>query len=186
MAVNGISGSTITGTLGNASYALNSAQSEGDYNKFLNLVKEVQSNSSTSKSSSGVSMSNVSSSQVNSTGRLNGDYTQGFGGTYTTQGDKHAKPQGAAAGAYYGNKTPEIDRTSALYEQSMELENYLVKTMLSSMRNTIQKSGLYGSDNDYAQNMYEDMLYDNYAEQLTKSAGFGLADQIYLELSGQR
>lgn len=186
MAVNGISGSAITGTLGNGSYALNNAQSEGDYNKFLNLVKEVQSNSSASKSLDGVSMSNVSSSQVSSGRHINGDYTLGFSGTYTAESDKHAKPQGAAARGNYGNNAPEIDRTSALYEQSMELENYLVKTMLSSMRNTIQKSGLYGSDNDYAQNMYEDMLYDNYAEQLTKSAGFGLADLIYLELSGQR
>ncbi|MBQ3686363.1 MAG: rod-binding protein, partial [Treponema sp.] len=33
---------------------------------------------------------------------------------------------------------------------------------------------------------YEDMLYDNYAEALTKDAGFGLADQIYIELSGQK
>lgn len=177
MAVNGISGSNITGTLGNGSYALQNAQSEGDYKNFLSLVEEMKSSSS---------MSNVSSSQVNSGRRLNGDYTQGFGGTYTSESDKHSKPQGAAARGNYGNNTPEIDRTSALYEQSMELENYLVKTMLSSMRNTIQKSGLYGSDNDYAQSMYEDMLYDNYAEQLTKSAGFGLADQIYLELSGQR
>ncbi|MCQ2580503.1 MAG: rod-binding protein, partial [Treponemataceae bacterium] len=42
---------------------------------------------------------------------------------------------------------------------------------------------LDGSQNEYAQNMYEDMLYDELANSVTKSAGFGLADQIYLQLS---
>jgi flagellar protein FlgJ len=31
--------------------------------------------------------------------------------------------------------------------------------------------------------MYEDMLYDEYATSMTKNAGFGLADQIYMQLS---
>jgi flagellar protein FlgJ len=34
--------------------------------------------------------------------------------------------------------------------------------------------------------MYEDMLYDEYAKDLTKNAGFGLAETAYLELTGQR
>jgi flagellar protein FlgJ len=34
--------------------------------------------------------------------------------------------------------------------------------------------------------MYEDMLYDEYAKDYTKNAGFGLADQVYLEVTGQR
>ena len=53
------------------------------------------------------------------------------------------------------------------------------------MRKTIQKSNLNGDENDYAQNTYEDMLYDNYAEELTKNANFGLADQIYLQMDTQ-
>ena len=55
--------------------------------------------------------------------------------------------------------------------------------VLSSMRNTVTKTSLGGSQNEYAQNMYEDMLYDELANSVTKSAGFGLADQIYLQLS---
>ena len=66
------------------------------------------------------------------------------------------------------------------------MENYMVKMMLSSMRNTIQHTSLAGEGNDYARNMYEDMMYDNLAESLTKNSGFGIADQIYIELSGQR
>ena len=33
------------------------------------------------------------------------------------------------------------------------------------------------------QNLIEDMLYDEYTTALTKNAGFGIADAIYLELS---
>ena len=79
-----------------------------------------------------------------------------------------------------------IDRTSELYAQSKELENYMMKMMLSSMRDTIHHTSLFGKENDFARGMYEDMLYDNYAEALTKNTNFGLADQIYLELSGLR
>jgi flagellar protein FlgJ len=30
--------------------------------------------------------------------------------------------------------------------------------------------------------MYEDMLYDEYAKDFTKNAGFGLAESAYLQL----
>jgi len=34
--------------------------------------------------------------------------------------------------------------------------------------------------------MYEDMLYDEYAKNFAKNAGFGMAEMAYLELTGQR
>jgi flagellar protein FlgJ len=77
-----------------------------------------------------------------------------------------------------------IDKTDKLYEQCLELETFLVKTLISGMRNTIQKSGLI--DEGFAGKMYEDMLYDEYARDFTRNANFGLAEQAYLELSGQR
>jgi flagellar protein FlgJ len=52
------------------------------------------------------------------------------------------------------------------------------------MRNTIQKSEFL--DGGFAGKMYEDMLYDEYAKDYTKNAGFGLAELAYLELTGQR
>jgi flagellar protein FlgJ len=33
--------------------------------------------------------------------------------------------------------------------------------------------------------MYEDMLYDEYAQSFTKNAGFGLAEMAYRELRGR-
>jgi len=113
-------------------------------------------------------------------GRLNGDVTTGFEGTFSSMVDKAAKPRGAALGGNVPeNRT--IDRTSKLYEKSMELESFFVKQMLSQMRKTVTKSSLGGEG--FAGQMYEDMLYDEYAEKMTKTAGFGLADQIYLSLS---
>jgi flagellar protein FlgJ len=82
------------------------------------------------------------------------------------------------------SKFAKIDKTDKLYEQCAELEIFLVKTLVSSMRNTVQKSGLINEG--YAGKMYEDMLYDEYAKNFSKNANFGLAEMAYLELTGQR
>ena len=81
-------------------------------------------------------------------------------------------------------KTAQIDKTDKLYEQCLELETFLIKTLISSMRNTVQKAGII--DEGFAGKMYEDMLYDEYAKDFAKNAHFGLAEQAYLELTGQR
>ena len=83
-----------------------------------------------------------------------------------------------------GSQSPLIDKTDKLYEQCAELEIFLVKTLISSMRNTVQKSGLI--EEGFAGKMYEDMLYDEYARDFTKNANFGMAEMAYLELTGQR
>ncbi|MCR5218002.1 rod-binding protein [Treponema sp.] len=181
MAVNGISGTGITGTLGNSSYILNSVRDSAEHENFKALVESAKKNLASS------STTFISSSQIARNHKLNGDYTQGFYGTFTSEKDKDASPQGFAANATSSSgKKITIDKTSDLYAQSMEMENYMVKMMLSSMRNTIKHTSLSGSDNDYARKMYDDMMYDNLAESLTKNSGFGIADQIYIELSGQR
>ncbi|MCX7655639.1 MAG: rod-binding protein [Treponemataceae bacterium] len=77
-----------------------------------------------------------------------------------------------------------IDTTSTLYQECQELEAFVLKTVLNGLRRTIMKSELF--DTGFAGKMYEDMLYDKYAEELAKNGGFGLAEQAYLELTGQR
>ena len=74
----------------------------------------------------------------------------------------------------------QIDKNDILYQKCLELETFLVKNILTTMRNTVQKSGLI--DEGFAGKIYEDMLYDEYAKDLTKSAGFGLAEQAYRQL----
>lgn len=183
MAVNGISGTSITGTLGQGSFIVNSTIDSAKHENFKALVEKAKNNLEHNEKLS----SNVSSSQYAKNHRLTGDYTQGFYGTFTSENDKNARPQGFASNARSASgKKITIDKTSDLYAQSMEMENYMVKMMLSSMRNTIKHTSLSGEDNDYARKMYEDMMYDNLCESLTKNSGFGIADQIYIELSGQR
>lgn len=114
--------------------------------------------------------------------RLNGDYISSMALKNPTATDRVAVPSGAAANS--GQKGT-IDKTSKLYEQALELESYFVKIMLSSMRNTVTKTDM-GGKNGFAAGMYEDMLYDELSRDLTKNAGFGLADQVYLQLSGQK
>jgi flagellar protein FlgJ len=82
------------------------------------------------------------------------------------------------------SSSPIVDKESELYKQCLELETFLVKILVNSMRNSIQKSGLI--DEGFAGKMYEDMLYDEYAKELTKNANFGMAEMAYLELTGQR
>ncbi len=170
MTVGGISSIT------NGQGALVSAQLSSEKGKFDELLSELKGK----ESKSGVGM-NVASEKISYDGRLNGDYTSGFKGTFTSEVDKHSLPRGAAANQANPNvKSKTIDRTSALYEKSLELESYIVKNMLSSMRKTVIKAN---GESNYAQKMYEDMLYDEYATMMTKNAGFGLADQMYLQLS---
>jgi len=84
------------------------------------------------------------------------------------------------AGAYKPGK--DIDKNDRLYQLCLELETFLIKNLLTSMRNTVQKSGLV--DEGFAGKMYEDMLYDEYAKDFTKNANFGLAEQAYKQLKG--
>ncbi len=155
-----------------------SAKISSEKGKFDALVSEAKS---LAKSESGMTGRNLSSSQVAYDGRLNGDYTSGFSGVYTSESDKNSSPKGAAANQANPHvQSGKIDRTSKLYEKSLEMESYVVKMMLSSMRKTVMKAE---QTNDYAKSMYEDMLYDEYATLMTKNAGFGLADQMYLQLS---
>jgi len=74
----------------------------------------------------------------------------------------------------------DIDKNDKLYGLCLELETFLVKNLLNSMRSTVQKSGLV--DDSFAGKMYEDMLYDEYAKDFTRNANFGLAEQAYRQL----
>ncbi|MCQ2588875.1 MAG: rod-binding protein [Treponema sp.] len=156
-------------TTGDAAFSI--AKENAQTSKFDEMVKLLKSQDD--------GKGTVASSQLNVDGRLNGEYTQGYAGYFTSENDKTAKAQGAAvnqANPHVQTKT--IDKTSTLYEKALELEGFFVKQMLSSMRNTVMKT----KEDDFGKKMYEDMLYDQYAENMTKTAGFGLADQIYLSL----
>ena len=166
----GLVANTYSGITGGQG-ALNTARTNSENAKFSELIERLQAQDA--------GRGTLSSSQIAIDGKLNGDYSSGFAGTYTLESDKKAAVTGAAANQANPHvQTKTIDKTSLLYEKALELESFFVKQMLSEMRKTIMKA----NESDFAQNMYEDMLFDEYATAMTKNAGFGLADQIYLSL----
>ena len=94
------------------------------------------------------------------------------------QGDDGEMPISAAL-----KKAP-IDKTDKLYELCQELETFLIKNLIKSMRSTVQKTKLI--DTGFAGEVYEDMLYDEYAKAFSRNANFGFAEMAYRDLAGLR
>ena len=70
-----------------------------------------------------------------------------------------------------------------LYNACVEFESIFVKMMLNQMKKSVDKSGFI--DGGHAEEIFEDMLYDEYAKQISKNESLGLAEQIYDSLSAQ-
>jgi len=168
---NSVSGSNFGSSI---NLLANNAQARETEHKFSALVDGMKTATNSLDGS-------VSSKSVSSDPRLPGDFISSFKIESPTKADHASAPSGAAANSGQKGK---IDKTSKLYEQSLELESYFVKMMLSSMRATVTKTNLSGQ-NDFASKMYEDMQYDELSRTMTKNSGFGLADQVYLQLSGK-
>jgi flagellar protein FlgJ len=167
MALESING--ISSGIESAVFAARQAQFSKDSDEFALMMKRVAGESAAEQSA-----------PIARRGRLGGDYTSGFQGAFTSPLDKAARPQGMAHNA---PRDAVIDKTSELYEAALEFESYMVKIMLSSMRSSVMKSTALGSEQSFASKMYEDMLYAELAVTMTQNAGFGLADQISLELA---
>lgn len=73
-----------------------------------------------------------------------------------------------------------VDRK--LMDTCVEMESILVGKMLKEMRSTLHKeeSLLYGG---MAEDIFEDMLYDEYALSMSKNSSLGLARMLYNQLS---
>jgi len=75
-----------------------------------------------------------------------------------------------------------IDTKSPLYKQCIEFESIFVKMMLKEMRATVDKSAdIIGGG--FAGDIYQDMLDDEYSKTMSKTAHFGLADDLYRQLA---
>jgi flagellar protein FlgJ len=77
--------------------------------------------------------------------------------------------------------TKKID--TKLMNTCIEMESIFVSKMLKEMRNTLPKEKLI--DGGFAEKIFEDMLYDEYALNLSKTSNLGLGKMIYNELSGK-
>ncbi|HUI71804.1 MAG TPA: rod-binding protein [Spirochaetia bacterium] len=77
-----------------------------------------------------------------------------------------------------------IDKNSELYKASQDFESLFIKQMLDVMRKTIHRENdlLNGG---LSQDVFEGMLYDEYAKKMAQTAGFGLAETIYRQVSSK-
>lgn len=88
---------------------------------------------------------------------------------------------------YYSNTiTPPKanQQTDKLKQACLDFSAIFIKQMLNAMKKTVPKSGMM--DGGMAEEIFEDMLYDEYAKSMAQTAGFGLAEMMYDQLkSGQ-
>jgi Rod binding domain-containing protein len=90
-------------------------------------------------------------------------------------------PQVAGTGARVADSS-HIDKKSKLFEQCQEFESIFVKMMTKEMRNSVDKKDSLISGG-WAEDIYQDMLDDEYSKTMAKTAGFGIADQLYRQLA---
>ncbi len=76
---------------------------------------------------------------------------------------------------------PSIERQKKiLLKKSQELESVLVLQMMKVMKPKTS-DGMFGGGQ--AEEIWSDMLYEEYSKTMSQNANFGLSDQIYKELS---
>ena len=96
-------------------------------------------------------------------------------------------PKRFAASAAKARDIPRAGDTSGtprdekLYQACQDFEAIFIKQMLKSMKNTVNKTGLV--EGGFAEEIYDDMLYDEYASKMAKTAGFGITESLYKQLS---
>ncbi|HBD95131.1 MAG: hypothetical protein A2015_06330 [Spirochaetes bacterium GWF1_31_7] len=69
-----------------------------------------------------------------------------------------------------------------VYDRSVEMESFLWKQVLNSMKQTINKSKLI--DGGQTEEIFTDFLYDEYSMMMAKKSGTGIADTLFKQLSG--
>ena len=74
------------------------------------------------------------------------------------------------------------DREDAKLRQACrDMESVFTGYLLKSMRETVQKTDLFGSERD--ESMFRDMLDDEVAKAASRQRGTGLAEMLYRQLS---
>lgn len=71
-----------------------------------------------------------------------------------------------------------------LRQSTQDFEALFIKQMLNSMKKTVTKSGLL--DGGMGQEIFEDMLYDEYAKKMSETANLGISEMMFRQLSAQR
>lgn len=72
---------------------------------------------------------------------------------------------------------PQGSEAEQLKQVAQDFEAIFIKQMLDSMRSTLNPENRL-VDTGMAGEFYDDMLYDEYAQLMAKTGGFGLAEMI--------
>ena len=86
---------------------------------------------------------------------------------------------------YYSNKinAPAAEKEpDKLKEACIDFSSIFIKQMLNAMKKTVPKTGMM--DGGMAEEIFEDMLYDEYAKSMAQTANLGLAEMMYEQLKG--
>lgn len=98
------------------------------------------------------------------------------------QFDSSGRFESAVSDAIKGSKNNVMNREQKkLWDTCVEAESLFVGKMLKEMRKSVDKGEwLHGG---YAEEIFEDMLYDEYSLQVSKNSSLGMAKMLYNELS---
>ncbi len=84
----------------------------------------------------------------------------------------------------YRNQDPVVPKKEMelkrLQKACRDFEAIFIKQMLNSMRKTVKKSSLI--NRNMAEDIFEDMLYDEYSSSMSKTANLGLSKLMYNNL----
>lgn len=71
-----------------------------------------------------------------------------------------------------------------LLESCQDFEAMFIKQMFDSMKSTINKSGFIKEN--MGEEIFDDMLGDEYSKSMSKTSGFGIADMMYKQLAAKK
>lgn len=117
-------------------------------------------------------------------------YNLSMGSANLTKLENARKQYGNAKFSIDETTTENVNKAISKYDKDFEkkrlrqvsedFEALMINQMLKEMRKTVNKTGLI--DGGMAEQIFEDMLYDEYAKEFSKTKTFGLADIIYNQM----
>jgi peptidoglycan hydrolase FlgJ len=88
---------------------------------------------------------------------------------------------GSTAGINSLERNVQSQNDDKIKQACSDFEAIFIKMMLDSMRKTVEKTSIL--DGGMAEEIFEDMIYDEYAKKMSKTGDFGLKDILYKQLS---
>jgi flagellar protein FlgJ len=73
------------------------------------------------------------------------------------------------------------NESSKLLDVCRDFEALFIKQMLDVMRKTVKKESL--THGGFSEEIFEDMLYDEYSKKMARTANLGIAEMIYDQYS---